>query len=114
MTLDEELEKRTQEINTQGVQDAQYNKPLYPFVAMAQQTADALIEATQRAVTEANNLLESNKAYIAEYLEDIKKRSNELKNLEERQRQLAEDTLRAHEKFNGDLKSPGFYDGGAR
>ena len=74
--------------------------PDYPFVALAQQTAEALIEATQRVVTDAANLLERNKAYAEQYLGDINKRAEELREVEDRQRAFGEATLNAHEKYS--------------
>jgi|SRR5215469_8487314 len=74
--------------------------PDYPFVALAKQTADALVEATQRVVTDATNLLERNKAYAEQYLGDINKRAEELREVEDRQRAFGEATLNAHEKYS--------------
>jgi|SRR5215475_12540897 len=74
-------------------------QPEYPFVSLARQTAEALIEATQRAVNEATGLLERNKAHATSYVADIEKRAEELKNVEERIRVLGNDTLTAHEKY---------------
>src|SRR5215475_9259253 len=86
-------------VKPQDVQVFQNIQPEYPFVSLARQTAEALIEATQRAVNEATGLLERNKAHATSYVADIEKRAEELKNVEERIRVLGNDTLTAHEKY---------------
>src|SRR5215468_10693359 len=97
ININVEHENITKEINAMTLVPATKSEPAveydYPFVRLAQQTHDALIEATQRVVADAQSLLERNKAQAAEYLKGMMDRAKELQEQESRQNKFGAHTL---------------------
>lgn len=99
MTMTDEVQQAIDTINAL-VPTAKPPKEQFPFESLAQQTADAMVEAAQQAFAKAQNFLEETKREAETHLQKIKARADALRDQINRQEKLGGTILDAHKEFH--------------